>query len=262
MYPTEPQDDPIRIYMNSNLDTRKWSRGKYAAHAVHAALTAFGVHTGQPVVVLGAKPRDILKMRTVIHDEGRTELQPGTLTAGTNTHFPIEFEPDILNQARAKHRVWAYRPEWYWWGWSTLLPINLSHDELARRTLMLGWTLTGRVVIALWPCNELWCWLDARKDLLEQKALKDRFEFLRDAWWEGTKYSSSTNDTVEHPAYQELIAMGDEILPFVLKDLEETNRHWFHLLATVTGQDAAQGLTKVREAASAWVAWGKKEGYL
>jgi PTH2 family peptidyl-tRNA hydrolase len=71
----------LRIFMNSNA---KMSRGKYAAHAVHAALTFYGVHPGTPVVVLGAKPRDIEQMTTFIRDEGRTELLPGTITAGTD----------------------------------------------------------------------------------------------------------------------------------------------------------------------------------
>jgi PTH2 family peptidyl-tRNA hydrolase len=82
-----PEDDGrIRIYLNSNV---KMSRGKYAAHAVHAALTAFGVHPNVPVVVLGAKPDDIKAMRVVIHDAGRTEIEPGTLTAGTD-YLPTE----------------------------------------------------------------------------------------------------------------------------------------------------------------------------
>lgn len=68
------------IHLNTNI---KMSRGKAAAHAVHAALMAAGVHPDIPVVVLGSKPRDIEKMRTHIHDAGHTELEPGTLTAGT-----------------------------------------------------------------------------------------------------------------------------------------------------------------------------------
>lgn len=74
-------DERLAIYLNTNITM---SRGKAAAHAVHAALTAFGVHHGGPVIVLGSKPRDIEKMRVAIRDEGRTELTPGTLTAGTD----------------------------------------------------------------------------------------------------------------------------------------------------------------------------------
>lgn len=74
-------EERLVVYLNTNITM---SRGKAAAHAVHAALTAFGVHHGGPVIVLGAKPRDIEKMRVAIHDEGHTELAPGTLTAGTD----------------------------------------------------------------------------------------------------------------------------------------------------------------------------------
>lgn len=60
------------------------SRGKYAAQAVHAALLALGVHPGVPVVVLGGRPSEIAEMKTTVRDAGRTEVEPGTLTAGTD----------------------------------------------------------------------------------------------------------------------------------------------------------------------------------
>lgn len=71
----------VRIFLNTNANM---SRGKAAAQAVHAALMAAGVHPGIPVVVLGGKSQDIENMRTVVRDAGRTELEPGTLTAGTD----------------------------------------------------------------------------------------------------------------------------------------------------------------------------------
>lgn len=77
-------DDKLRIFYNTNITM---SRGKLAAHAVHAALTAAGVHPDIPVVVLGAKPRDIAEMCTSIRDNGVTELDPGTLTTGTDFIF-------------------------------------------------------------------------------------------------------------------------------------------------------------------------------
>ena len=72
-------DERIVIHANSNV-----TRGKFAAAAVHAALTAAGVHPGCPVIVLGAKPRDIENLTTVIRDAGLTEVKPGTITAGTD----------------------------------------------------------------------------------------------------------------------------------------------------------------------------------
>lgn len=83
-------DGRIRIWVNSNA---KMSRGKYAAAAVHAALTAAGVHPGAPVIVLGGQRDHIEKMVTVIRDAGRTEVEPGTPTAGTDYVFQAVSKP-------------------------------------------------------------------------------------------------------------------------------------------------------------------------
>lgn len=74
-------DEKVRILVNSNSNM---SRGKYAAAAVHAALTAAGVHPGLPVIVLGGQRDDVLRCATVIRDAGKTEVEPGTPTAGTD----------------------------------------------------------------------------------------------------------------------------------------------------------------------------------
>ena len=60
------------------------SRGKYAAAAVHAALKAVDAHPNVPVIVLGSSPAKIKDLRVVIADAGRTEVAPGTITAGTD----------------------------------------------------------------------------------------------------------------------------------------------------------------------------------
>lgn len=74
----------IKIVVNTNV---KMSRGKMAAHVAHAVLQAAGVHPEVPIVVLGGKPRDIEQMTTFIRDHGKTELEPGTITAGTDYIF-------------------------------------------------------------------------------------------------------------------------------------------------------------------------------
>lgn len=84
---TTDSEPKMKIFLNSNV---KMSRGKSASQAVHAALLALGVHPGVPVVVLMAKPRDIENMRTVVHDAGRTELEQGTMTAGTDWPGGVE----------------------------------------------------------------------------------------------------------------------------------------------------------------------------
>src|SRR5690606_28527608 len=104
-------DGRIRIWVNSGA---KMSRGKYAAAAVHAALTAAGVHPGTPVIVLGGQRDDIERMRTVIHDAGRTEVEPGTPTAGTDyvfeqAHTPADDEREVLTKKLADELEYRVR---------------------------------------------------------------------------------------------------------------------------------------------------------
>lgn len=73
--------DRLTIYANSNV-----SRGKFAAAAVHTALRHYGIEHGA-VIVLGAKPGVIeAECTSVIRDAGRTEVDPGTITAGVRRH--------------------------------------------------------------------------------------------------------------------------------------------------------------------------------
>ena len=57
-----------------------------------------------------------------------------------------------------KRRIWAYPPQWYWYGWHTLFPIDRGHDDFSRETLTIGWTITGRIVIPLHYCGEAECY--------------------------------------------------------------------------------------------------------
>ncbi|MDQ0102315.1 hypothetical protein J2T10_001961 [Paenarthrobacter nicotinovorans] len=54
-------------------------------------------------------------------------------------------------------RVWFWKPQWYWFGWKTLIPAYFGHDQYARQTVMLGWTITGRVIVAVRDCGAPEC---------------------------------------------------------------------------------------------------------
>lgn len=70
-------DERLTILANKNV-----SRGKMAAAAVHAALMHYGIPHGA-VIVLGASPGRIEdECSLIIRDAGRTEVEPGTVTAG------------------------------------------------------------------------------------------------------------------------------------------------------------------------------------
>lgn len=50
-------------------------------------------------------------------------------------------------------RFWFYRPQLHWHGWKTLLPMGRGSDEWCRYTIIIGWTITGRIIIPLSACK-------------------------------------------------------------------------------------------------------------
>src|SRR5256885_3075466 len=50
-----------------------------------------------------------------------------------------------------------------------------------------------------------------------------------------TLFRSSMKAASEHPAYQEIIQLGPDVIPVLLRDLDQTKRHWFIALRVLTG---------------------------
>jgi len=75
-------------------------------------------------------------------------------------------------------------------------------------------------------------------------------------------YSSSAR-LAEHPAYQQIIAMGQGVIPLLLRELQSQPDHWFRALHAITGADpvSAKSRGNVKEMADAWLDWGHAQGY-
>jgi len=50
-------------------------------------------------------------------------------------------------------RWWFYRPQVYWQSWKSLLPVGFGFDEYGRKVCVLGWSVTGKICLALWLCH-------------------------------------------------------------------------------------------------------------
>ena len=50
------------------------------------------------------------------------------------------------------NRVWLSRPQWHWYGWRTAVPFYWGGDEYDWHCWVFGWTITGRVSLAVRPC--------------------------------------------------------------------------------------------------------------
>ena len=97
----------------------------------------------------------------------------------------------------------------------------------------------------------------------ERQSTEQRFRELSRQWKEETQYTSSTTDMVMHPAYQQIIGMGRDVLPLLFAALRHKPDHWFWALKAITGEDpvAPGDRGKVRLMAQAWLDWAERQGY-
>jgi hypothetical protein len=90
-----------------------------------------------------------------------------------------------------------------------------------------------------------------------------RFYSLAKTWQEETRYVSSVHDMVLHPAYQQIIGMGKEALPFLFQELKRQPDHWFWALRAITGEDPVPPEEKgdVEAMTWRWLRWGAANGW-
>lgn len=107
--------------------------------------------------------------------------------------------------------------------------------------------------------------LDLVGDLVRRYVqVETRFRQLADTWRRQTAHLSSIEAKSANPAYQEIIAMGRDAIPLILRELARKPDHWFYALHAITGDNPVppESAGRLREMASAWLQYGKAHGYL
>ena len=92
--------------------------------------------------------------------------------------------------------------------------------------------------------------------------IERRFEELAEKWRRECSHLSSVREMVLHPAYQQIIGMGKEAIPFLLRELERQPNHWFWALWAITQENpvAPEHQGRVPEMARDWLEWGRRRG--
>lgn len=95
-------------------------------------------------------------------------------------------------------------------------------------------------------------------------SLEREFKSLVEQWRRETMSISSLSDMVLHPAYYQIIGMGRDILPLLLRELKERGGHWFLALRAISRQNPIrkEDRGKVKKMVQAWLKWGKENGLL
>src|SRR5437867_1464358 len=66
---------------------------------------------------------------------------------------------------------------------------------------------------------------------------EQRFQDLAAKWKKERGHHSSSARLAEHPAYQQIIALGPAAVSLLLRELEREPDHWFRALHALTGAD-------------------------
>jgi hypothetical protein len=92
-----------------------------------------------------------------------------------------------------------------------------------------------------------------------------QFKALASEWKAKTILYSRVSDTVFDLAYQRIIGMGPDVVPFILEDLRDNGpNHWFWALRVITNENPAtkEMAGNMVAMTEAWLQWGKNKGYL
>jgi hypothetical protein len=95
------------------------------------------------------------------------------------------------------------------------------------------------------------------------ETVEQRFRRLEAAWRADTAVLSSYTRIVGHPAFREIVRMGEDVVPFMLRDLEERPRLWVWALPEITGADPVppEDSGNIAKMSEAWRRWGREKGY-
>lgn len=81
-------------------------------------------------------------------------------------------------------------------------------------------------------------------------------------WKADTQFLSDANRLINHPAFQQIIALGKEVVPFLLRDLAAQPSLWVWALPEITAEDPvpASDAGNIRKMSDAWLKWGRAQG--
>ena len=91
-----------------------------------------------------------------------------------------------------------------------------------------------------------------------------RFEELKQILWEETAYHSDMSVMHTHWANQEIISMGMDVVPIILRDLMKKPQWWMYTLTEITGENPCpeRHAGILNEMTNDWLEWGVLGGMI
>lgn len=148
--------------------------------------------------------------------------------------------------------------------------LALSDDVILRQSLFRpaqskDWSNAAfSVAIAYWTVavQSQLQFVQKSVPIFKPHAIK-KFNQLKANWRETRDEVGSILEICTTPAYQQIIGMGQDAVPLILRELERELDHWFWALAAITGENPVQEKHRgqIKLMAQDWLTWAKKQGY-
>lgn len=97
----------------------------------------------------------------------------------------------------------------------------------------------------------------------QAETLEEKFRRLADTWHQAVAHHSSSRIRNGHPAYLEIISLGEPVIPLLLRDMEANMTHWFCALRMITGAHpiSPEHAGNIPKMVLDWLQWAKDHGY-
>jgi len=97
-----------------------------------------------------------------------------------------------------------------------------------------------------------------------QEDLPYKFMKLTSILQRETAHLSSIHTLSMHPAYQRIIGMGPEVVPYILRQLVSDKGYWFWALKAITGENPIKPNNRgnINAMVQDWLQWGINKGLI
>jgi len=109
-----------------------------------------------------------------------------------------------------------------------------------------------------WKCEEVYSYTEgpSQAKVASISDKKREFKLLVELWRKETRRSSVVAIRYTHPAYQRILAMGSEVVPWIIEELKTRPDRWFAALYALTKAEPCPPSATFDEAIQAWIDWG------
>ena len=96
------------------------------------------------------------------------------------------------------------------------------------------------------------------------KSLRGTFYDLMETWRYETKYLSSVQQIADNVSYQQIVGLGEKVLPLIFEEMHRRPGHWFLALQRITRENPIQPQHRgnMEKMTDDWLNWGRKNGYI